>query len=339
MKYFVLLALMIAQPGWADIARTVSGAPDLSGFFDVATITPMQRAQELGEKMSISPEEANKLEVERAARRQAAAQKSDPDRKAPPTGGSVGGYNAFWLDAGENRFMVNGEYRTSIITTPLSGRRPALISARGKQEAQALLDDFTNKPGTAWWLEEQGPGPFDNMEQRPLRERCLMGFGPVAGPPVFPSVYNNHKRIVQTDESIMILAEMVHDVRVIRMNVAHRPKHMRTWMGDSVGEWQGDTLVVDTTNFNHTPALTSADENLHVVETFTRRDADTLMYSFMVYDDTVWAEPWGGEYPWPQTHEKVFEYACHEGNYALGNIMRGARLLESEHPSQASGEE
>ncbi|NKB99348.1 MAG: hypothetical protein GKR90_12760 [Pseudomonadales bacterium] len=341
MKFISLLTLFATQIAVAEIPRTADGHPDLSGFFDVATITPMERPEEMAEKVSITREDAIKLEQERAARRAAANEASDPNRGAPPDGGSVGGYNGFWLDAGENRIVVNGEYRTSIITTPENGRRPELISDWGKAEAAALVEDFTHRPGVAWWLDETGTGPFDNMEQRPLRERCLMGFGPVAGPPVFPSVYNNHKRIVQTEDAIMILAEMVHDARVIRLNAEHKPDHMRTWMGDSVGHWEGDTLVVDTTNFNATPALTSADENLHVVETFRRVDAETLMYTFMVHDETVWAEPWGGEYPWPQTQEKVYEYACHEGNYALGNIMRGARLLESEHPSaQASaGEE
>jgi hypothetical protein len=329
---------LLAEPSGL-FAEPSGNVPDLSGFFDVATITPMQRTESLGDKQSITPEEARDMEAARAARTEAASLKSDPDREAPKIGASVGGYNAFWLDAGENRFLVDGEYRTSIITTPANGRRPELISAWGKQEAHALLEDFIPRPGNAWWLDEEGPGPYDNMEQRPLRERCLMGFGPVAGPPVFPSVYNNHKRIIQTDDTVMIFAEMVHDARVIRLNSEHHPDHMRTWMGDSVGHWEGDTLIVDTTNFNDQPALTSADRNLHVVETFRRLDASELMYSFMVYDDTAWAEPWGGEYPWPQTDEKVYEYACHEGNYALGNIMRGARLLESEHTTtDAAGE-
>ena len=138
----LLAALLTAINATADIPRTADGKPDLSGFFDVATITPMERSKELGETMSITPEEALKMEREREERRIAAAQRSDPDREAPPVGGSVGGYNAFWLDAGENRFMVNGEYRTSILTTPANGRRPELISEWGKQEAKALLDDF-----------------------------------------------------------------------------------------------------------------------------------------------------------------------------------------------------
>jgi hypothetical protein len=114
----------------------------------------------------------------------------------------------------------------------------------------------------------------------------------------------------------------------VRLNAAHRPDHVRTWLGDSIGWWEGETLVVDTTNFNDRPALRGADRNLHVVERFTRIDEYTLHYAFTVDDPTVWEASWGGDYPWPATQDKVFEYACHEGNYALGNIMRGARLLE-----------
>ena len=128
----------------------------------------------------------------------------------------------------------------------------------------------------------------------------------------------------------MILAEMVHDARIVRLNSAHRPDHMRTWLGDSVGHWEGDTLVVKTKNFTPRPGLYGADENLQVTERFRRVDDATLSYSFVVDNPTVWSEPWGGEYPWPATTAKVYEYACHEGNYALGNIMRGARLLEAE---------
>lgn len=333
-----ICSLLMPIAGIADIPRTPSGQPDLSGVYDLATITPLQRPEELGDKLSISPQEARQAEQDIEARRNAAALASDPDRDAPTEGSSVGGYNVFWLDGGENRFMVDGQYRTSIITTPANGRRPELISDWGKAEAQALIDDFTHRPGNAWWLDEEGPGPFDNMEQRSLRERCILGFGPVGGPPIVPSAYNNHKRIVQTDDYVLLFAEMVHDARVIRLNAEHRPDNIRTWMGDSIGWWEGDTLVVDTTNFKDQPALTSADRNLHVVETIRRKDDSTLMYTFMVYDDTVWAEPWGGEFPWPQTDEKVYEYACHEGNYAMGNIMRGARLLEREQAtSDAAG--
>ena len=184
-------------------------------------------------------------------------------------------------------------------------------------------------------MQREGVGPYDDMELRPLAERCILGFGPVAGPPMFPTLYNNLKRIVQTENYVMILAEMVHDARVIRLNAEHKPAHIRTWMGDSIGWWEGTTLVVETTNFVARPALNGADENLRVIERFTRIDNDTLNYAFTVEDATVWSDKWSGEYPWPATNEKVYEYACHEGNYAMGNIMRGARLLEAEARTEA----
>ena len=151
-----------------------------------------------------------------------------------------------------------------------------------------------------------------------MAERCLMGFGSTAGPPMLPVLYNNLKRIVQTDDTIMIQVEMVHDARIVRMNQEHAPPEIRSWLGDSVGRWEGDTLVVDTTNFRDTPSLGGASLDLHVVERFTRIDASTLLYKFTVDDPAVWTAPWSGEYVWPATNDKVYEYACHEANYSFG---------------------
>lgn len=339
MRILIFLSVVLSCTiAWADIPRTSNGKPDLSGFYDIATLTPVQRPEELGDKLHITEAEALQVAQQVAETRQAALQESDPDRGAPKSGGDgtagagggVGGYNDFWLDYGSNRFQIDGQYRTSIITYPSNGRQPPLTE-NGKLRMAVELQDFAFNSGTADWLDQgDGAGPYDNMEQRPLRERCLLGFGPAAGPPIHPSVYNNLKRIVQTDDYIMILAEMVHDARVIRMNAEHNPDHMRTWMGDSVGRWEGDTLVVETRNFLPTSGLPGADENLHVIEKFTRTDEKTLLYQFTVNDPTVWTDSWRGEYPWPQVEDKVYEYACHEGNYALGNILRGARLLEKE---------
>ena len=151
-----------------------------------------------------------------------------------------------------------------------------------------------------------------------------------AGPPMLSTLYNNHKRIVQSPDHIMILTEMVHDARIVRMNAEHAPADVRRWVGDSIGWWDGDTLVVDTINFNDTPSLGAATRDLHVVERFSRIDEDTLLYNFTVEDPNTWEGPWTGEYVWPQTDEPVYEYACHEGNYSMGNILRGARRLERE---------
>ena len=340
---FLSLVMLSQTAVFADIPRTPGGKPDLSGFFDTATLTPLQRSEELGDKSFITQEEAAKIAAAVAATRSKSSLPSDPNRGAPErggdgtadAGGGVGGYNDFWLDYGSGRFRLNGRYPTSIITYPENGRYPEMTPLGEKRMAVAM-SDFRLNTGKAWWLDQDEPGPFDNMEQRPLRERCLLGFGPAAGPPTIPSAYNNLKRIIQTEDSIMILAEMVHDVRVIPIGGTHNPKNIRSWMGDSVGRWEGDTLIVETVNFKSEPGLTAADENLQVIEKFSRIDAATLLYQFEVSDPTVWAETWKGEYPWPQTQDKVYEYACHEGNYALGNIMRGARVLEDDLLSGAS---
>lgn len=330
------LATMVGM----SCAGVVAEAPvDLTGTYDVATLTPLERPKMFGNKQFLTREEAARISRDDAALKAARNNNSDPNRGAPPAGGdgssgaagNVGGYNTFWIDNGNAAFELDGKFRTSILTQPENGRRPELTAAAKTKFAQSRRSRRGNS-GTAWWQDEQGKGagPYDDMELRPLAERCILGFGPTAGPPIFPTLYNNLKRIVQTKDSIMILAEMVHDARIVRLNSAHRPDHMRTWLGDSVGHWEGDTLVVKTKNFTPRPGLYGADENLQVTERFRRVDDATLSYSFVVDNPTVWSEPWGGEYPWPATTAKVYEYACHEGNYALGNIMRGARLLEAE---------
>ncbi len=344
-----MLTKLLWSSGPLLIAVLANAAvPDLSGTFNVATLTPLQRPVEFGDNLYLSREEAEQITEAEAQTIAARSATSDPDREAPPEGGdgsagaagNVGGYNTFWIDRGDDTFAVNGKFRTSIITEPANGRRPGLVPAAQQKSAARSASFRRPNSGTAWWLDQTGPGPYDNMEQRPLPERCILGFGPVAGPPIVPTLYNNVKRIVQTADHVMILAEMVHDARIVRMNKAHRPENIRTWLGDSIGHWQGDTLIVDTTNFNDSPALRGASRDLHVIERFTRVDAKTVHYSFTVSDPNVWQDSWSGEYPWPQTDDKVFEYACHEGNYALGNIMRGARILEQDiEGSAASGGE
>ena len=337
-----------------DVPRTASGRADLSGTYDAATLTPMQRPRKFGERATLTAEEVATMTAspggvveifglapagsdERGGNE--GTDPSDPNREAPPAGGdgsggaagNVGGYNTFWIDRGNGAFQVDGEWRTSIITDPPDGRRPPVTrETRERQMANAAF--FRPNSGTAWWLENglDAPGPYDDPEIRPLGERCLMGFGSVAGPPMMPVLYNNLKRIVQTEDHVMILVEMVHDARIVRMNAEHDPPEIRKWLGDSVGHWEGDTLVVDTTNFTDRPALGGASRNLHVVERFTRIDADTLLYGFTVEDPTVWTAPWSGEYTWPASDDKVFEYACHEANYSFGGILRGARVLESD---------
>ncbi len=328
-------------------ASAAAGTPDLSGTYNIATLTPLQRPAYLGDKAVITPEEAEELAAYWQKQLAADDTASDPNRSAPPEGGiefavegfegaagRVGGYNTFYVDLGDSHFKLDGEYRTSIITRPANGRRPEL-SAQGKVQWARESANYNTNTGTAWWL-ERGVGPYDNPENRPLAERCLLGFGSTAGPPALPVMYNNLKRIVQTDDTVVIINEMNHDSRVIRLDAEHLPGNMRSWMGDSVGRWEGDTLVVETVNFREDQALGMASRDLRVVERFSRIDKDTLRYEFTVHDPN-WSEPWGGEYPWPATGDKVYEYACHEGNYALGGILRGARLLEQEAIAAGGG--
>ncbi len=330
----LLGAAMLAQ---AQIQRTAEGLPDLSGTYDIATITPLQRPEELGDNQFLTQEQADEMAARAHARIADDSRQSDPDRGAPPAGGdgsagaagNVGGYNAFWIDPGEAAFTIDGKFRTSILTQPKNGRRPEMTPS-GRKKAMARRALFRENRGDAWWLELEGPGPYDDPESRTLSDRCLLGFGSTGGPPMLPTLYNNLKRIVQTPDHVMILVEMIHDARIIRLNSGHPPASVKKWLGDSIGWWEGDTLVVETTNFTSRPALSGGTQDLKVIERFTRVDENTLNYAFTVDDANSWTEPWGGEYPWPATDTRVYEYACHEANYAMEGILKGARILEAE---------
>ena len=340
----VLALLVLALLPYTADARTKKGYigkhPDLSGTYNIATLTPLQRPKAFGDNLLLTKEQAEKMIAAEQALNDAGAQSSNPDREAPPDGGdgsegaagNVGGYNTFWIDRGEDVFSIDGKFRTSIITEPANGRRPEMTPTARAKFAK-YISFFRPNKGEAYWM--PGPGPYDNMELRPNAERCLLGFGSTSGPPMFPVLYNNLKRIVQTKDHVMIQVEMVHDARIVRLNSEHAPASERSYLGDSIGFWEGETLVVDTTNFNDRPGLTRASRDLHVIERFTKKTDGSLLYSFTVDDPSTWTGTWSGEYPWPKTSDKVFEYACHEGNYALGNIMRGARRLEADWQKQS----
>ena len=318
------------------LPRTSDGHPDLTGTYDLAMLTPLERPN--GMPAVLSDEEAAKLEKEVIERNKALDQPIAGNRAAPPKGGdgsvgpagNVGGYNNFWLDRGSQYSIVDGQRRTSIVIDPADGKVPQL-TPEARQRQMSRLAQFrptsdqteSNDPGL------ELAGAYDDPERRPLGERCLLGFGSTSGPPILPNYfYNNLHQIVQTPTHVMILTEMVHDARVVRMNAKHLPSAIRMWMGDSIGYWDGDTLVVDTTNFTDKTRFRGSTPDMHVVERFTRVDARTLKYRFTIDDPKTWTKPWTGEYTWPATPERVFEYACHEGNYAMGNILRGARLRE-----------
>jgi hypothetical protein len=348
-----LLSLTLVVPvlgaQGAGNRRTEAGRPDFSGFYDASTLTPLQRPEEFGDNLYLTPEKASEIVEAAAARVIARDRNRGPIKGAPPKGGAppvgigdefretsgagnVGGYNNFWTDRGTDVFMVDGKFRTSILIDPPNGRMPAMTDAARQRLIERSKLRRPND-GTAWWLAVDGPGPYDGPESIGISERCITGF--TGAVPTFPSLYNNQKRIVQGEDYVMILIEMVHDARIVRMGGEHPPASVRKWMGDSIGRWEGDTLVVDTTNFHlQSRQARGGSENVHVVERFTMQDNGDVLYNFTVEDPTVWTAPWTGEYIWRASDGKVFEYACHEGNYSMGGIFRGARLLEREWREQ-----
>ena len=297
-----------------DIPRTPEGRPDFSGTYDVATLTPLQRPEMFGHNLVLSPDAAEKIASENAEYLAKDLEPSDPNREAPPEGGDG---------------SIDGEFRTSIITEPNNGQFPEMTAVAAKQAAERRRL-FRENTGEAWWLDEEGPGPYDDPELRGVGERCLLGFGSTGGPPMLPVLYNNVKRIIQNQDTVVILTEMNHDARIVRMNAEHAPPEHRFWLGDSIGWWEGDELVIDTTNFRDETSLRAGTRDLHVVERFRYDSEGQVVYGFTVEDPNVWKEPWSGEYAWPRTRDRLYEYACHEGNYALGGVLRGARLLEKE---------
>jgi hypothetical protein len=220
-------------------------------------------------------------------------------------------YNAAWTDPGSVVSRVAGEGRNGFITVPADGRVPM----RKDIKASALAGRVLPK----------GAHPSDNPESRALGERCLLSFGTSSGPVMTPGLYNNTYQFVQTRDQIAIVVEMVHDTRIVRLGAKHLPPTIRPWMGDSIGWWEGDTLVVETTNYHPEQSFRGSSANLKVTERFTPVGPGRMHYGFWVEDPTVFSQPWGGEYEYARITGLVYEYACHEGNYGLANILSGAR--------------
>jgi hypothetical protein len=318
-----------AAPFKAPVAA--DGHPDLSGFWSNATITPERRPAKFADRLVYTPAEVKALEGQVAQEvvegnkptdpnSGAEGGKEDPAKLRPEfaaAGGDVGGYNRGWLDPGASVMRVHGEPRTSFLTTP-NGQPPARID---KAAAQGGFP--------------RGLGSFDNPESRSLGERCIMGFGRNAGPPMLPNgFYNNNYQFLQTKDAFVIEVEMVHDTRMVRLNSTHRADGVRPWMGDSIGHWEGDTLVVETTNIPQIQAYNGSWKSLKVTERFTRVAKDRVLYQYTLDDPTTWAKPWGGEYEFGPLNGVIYEYACHEGNYALPGMLAGARTQEKEAASK-----
>ncbi len=328
MRYRILaslaaLALFIAAPAPAQrvaaksktsVPRAADGHPDFSGIWTNATITPMERPAQFAGKPNLTDAEAAAYEKAQAQDLKDEDGKSDgPIIRAAGSSGT-GGYNALFVDRGSEMIRIDGVKRSSLIVDPADGKRPALTK-EAMDRFGKMMRSFNN---------------YDNVQARPLSERCIIGFGSTAGPPMMPVLYNNTYEFVQTKDNIMILVEMVHDVRVIRMNSTHKPANVRTLLGDSIGHWEGDTLVVETTNFREDNAFFGASENLKVIERFQRLDPDTILYRVTIDDPSTYAKPWAMEFPFRATAGPVYEYACHEGNYAMTDILGGARKQEAE---------
>jgi hypothetical protein len=312
MKNLCIFLLATALlPGQTKIPRTADGHPDLQGVWTNATLTPMERPAVFAGKLTVSDAEAGVFEKAQQDEVASGDGKSDSDFHRRAGSGETGGYNALFIDRGSELARVDGQKRTSLVVDPPDGKVPALTP-----EARQRMSGAFRRMST------------DSAKNRPLSERCLLSFGSSSGPPMLPVLYNNNYEIVQTPDTIMILVEMVHDARVIRMNAEHNPPNMRKWLGDSVGRWEGDTLVVDTINFNEQVNFRGSSQNLHVIERFRRVDAKTILYRATIEDPTTFSKSWTIEYPFNATAGPVFEYACHEGNYAIVDILGGARKEE-----------
>ena len=298
---FVVAAVLSvgAQSKKPGVARSADGRPDLQGLWDFAQLTPLERPSEFAGKETVSDEEAEEF----------AQKRIETTHKDKRDGGAAAdverAYNDFWWD-----FGTRIAKQPSLVVDPPDGRIPAMTQA-----AQDRIAQRRNK--------------YDNPEERPLAERCILGFN--SGPPMVPSAYNNNVQIVQTRDRVVIVNEMIHSARIVDLTGrAHPPASMRFLTGDSVGRWDGDTLVVDTTNFSTEGGFRGATTSMHLVEKFTRVDQDTLRYEFTVDDPATWTKKWSASIPMTRSSELMFEYACHEANYGMEGVLKGARYQDRE---------
>ena len=315
--HFFLLTISLSIWSEEYTKKTWFGDPNLQGVWTNASLTTLERPDYF-ESLEISDDEAM------TARQSSEEFNQILDNpyaqgETPESGGDVGGYNVAWMDPGSDFFKLNGKYRSSIITYPESGKLPRRLT-RWAIEGPSIYRMFTRA---------------DHPEERSLGERCVVGFGSSGGPPMLNVLYNNHYQIVQSPGYVMIMVEMNHDARIIRLDSDHNPDNMKPWLGDSVGWWEGQTLVVKTKNHHPQQKFRAAIrhqilmmEEAEVTERFTRVSKDEILYQFEVNDKKAYRDVWKGEMPLRSTESRIYEYACHEGNYAMANILAGARAEE-----------
>jgi hypothetical protein len=285
---------------------------DLQGIWTTSTLTPLERAPEFATKAVLTEPEA----IQYA---KSILQQLDRDRRDGGGQADVGrGYNELFFDRGSGLARIGGVIPSSLFFDPPDGRVPPLTPEAVRRLAAERAEARAH--------------PADGPENRSLQERCLLAGA--AGPPMLPGLYNNNYQIVQTPDYVMIASEMIHDVRVIPIVKGpstahpHPPPTVRLWLGDSIGHWEGNTLVVDTTNFTDQTGFHGSDGNLHLIERFTRTDPKTILYEFTVDDPTAFNRSWSARLPLVPSDGAIYEYACHEGNYALRDILAGAREEE-----------
>ena len=323
----VAAALVLAHaPATAQSAtgpRTAWGDPDLQGVWDYWTFTPLERPEEFADRDQLTAEEAAVV-----------AQRSNAEalaRDEPPPPGDVGGYSqAVWTD----RARATALTQPSLLVDPPNGKLPAMTAAAtARAQADAAAGGYPVRLRVGG-INEDGP------EARGAAERCLLGFS--TGPPMLPAGYNNNVQLFQVPGWVVLLNEMVHDVRVVPLDGRDAlPSNLQQWLGSSRGHWDGDTLVVETTNFtNKTGSFNTSfvswgsAEHLTLVERFTRVDADTVMYEWTVNDPDTWTQAFTGQFPMLRADEPLYEYACHEGNYGMQNLLSGARAAERADTTQ-----
>jgi hypothetical protein len=307
---FRIVAVLAVVPALVAGQRAGSDErPNFEGIWNSGTATPLERPRELQDKPFFTPAEAADWE------RQVVKRNEEPSPEVAAKSRGTGTYNTFYREFGTR---VVKTLRTSIVTHPPDGRIPPLTPAATEIRRRHL----------------ERQKAFENPEDLGLQDRCLAFV--TAGPPMLPYSYNSNYQIVQTKDAVVVHTEMIHDTRVIHLDGRpHLPSRMRLWLGDSIGRWEGRTLVVDTTNFDDGSGYYGDaggnfgwDRNLHLIERFSLFDADTLLYQFEIDDPTAFTQPWKGELTMARSSDNIYEFACHEGNYSLTNILRGFRAAE-----------